>query len=152
MPSEFDKYAAKANELLHILAEDLQVTQDKAFRILRAVLHAIRRHLEIHESLQLLAQLPMMIKAVYVDQWHIGGEFKRIHHLNQFLDEVRACDKGLAGFDFGNDANAMKAVRAVFRSLQYYLSEGEFNDLLAVMPQDVKKFIADSIGKGRMAM
>jgi uncharacterized protein (DUF2267 family) len=90
MATDFDKYAAKGNEFLHMLADDLQVPTDKALRILRAVLHANRNHLDHGESLQLLSQLPMALKSVYVDQWHLSPGFKRIHHVKQFLDEIRA--------------------------------------------------------------
>jgi uncharacterized protein (DUF2267 family) len=152
MATEFDKYAAKGNEFLHMLANDLHIPDDKALRILRAVLHATRNHLAIGESLQVLSQLPMALKAVYVDQWHLSPEFKRIHHVKQFLDEIRACDKGLAGYDFGDDEAAKKAIKAVYRGLHYYLSDGEFDDMIAVMPAELKKLISDSIGKGSMAM
>jgi hypothetical protein len=40
----------------------------------------------------------------------------------------------------------------VYRGLHYYLSDGEFDDMIAVMPAELKKLISDSIGKGSMAM
>jgi hypothetical protein len=41
MATPFDKYAAKGKELLHLLAEDMQASNEKAFRILKAVLHVL---------------------------------------------------------------------------------------------------------------
>lgn len=152
MSTDFDKYANKGNELLKMLADDLQVPDHNACRILRAVLHAIRNHLTVEESLQMIAQLPMMVKALYVDQWHVPQHTKRIHHINQFLDEIRECDKEQAGYDFGNDESAAKAVKAVFRTLNYYISAGEFEDITAVLPAEIKDFINGSIGTGRMTL
>ncbi len=152
MATDFDKYADKGNELLKMLADDLQVPDHNACRILRAVLHAIRNHLTVEESLQMIAQLPMMVKALYVDQWHVPQHTKRIHHVNQFLDEIRECDKEQAGYDFGNDESAAKAVKAVFRTLNYYISAGEFEDITALLPAEIKDFIIGSIGTGRMAL
>lgn len=152
MSLDFEKYAAKGNEMVNMLAGDLQVPRDKAGRILRAVLHAIRNRLSIDESLQVIAQLPMALKAIYVDQWNPSKFIERIHHLSEFLDEVRQCDIGSAGYDFGNDASAKLAVKGVFRTLSYYLSAGEFEDMIAIFPTEMKEFVQSSIGIGRMAL
>lgn len=152
MTLDFNKYASKGNEMLKMLSEDLQIPRDKAGRILRAVLHGLRSHLNIEESLQVLSQLPMMLKAVYVDQWNPSQEFHRIHTMHEFIDEIRKEDGKTAGYDFGNDEQASKAISAVFRTLTYYLSEGEFEDMNAVLPASLKKFVNDSIGEGRKAL
>ena len=149
MSLDFEKYAAKGNELLNVLAEDLNVPRDKAGRILRSVLHVLRNHISIDESFQVLSQLPMALKGVYVDQWNPSEEYHRIHKLEEFFDEVRKEDKGLAGYDFGNNQKAKEAVSAVFKALTYYLSEGEVEDFIAMLPVELKKFIHDSIERGK---
>jgi uncharacterized protein (DUF2267 family) len=143
MATEFDKYAAKGNEFLNRLSEELEVTREKAFRILKSVLHATRDHLTHEESLNVLSQLPMAIKAVYVDQWE-SKEQQRIHHLEQFFDQVRKIDGGLAGYDFGNNERIEKAVKAVFKILQSYLSKGEFSNLTTQLPGELKHFINEA--------
>lgn len=150
MTTDFNKYAAKGNELLKVLAEDLEIPRGKAGRILRAVLHALRDHLSIEESLQVISQLPVALKGVYVDQWNMPQKNPRIHHVKQFLDEVRKYDAGLAGYDFGNDESAGRVVKAVFKTLNNYLSDGEFEDIIAVLPTEIKEFIRDSIGQNKI--
>lgn len=150
MATDFNKYAAKGNELLKILAEDLEIPPGKAGRILRSVLHALRNHLSIEESLQVISQLPVALKGVYVDQWNMPQKNPRIHHVKQFLDEIRKCDAGLAGYDFGNDESAGRVVKAVFKTLNNYLSDGEFEDIIAVLPAEIKEFIRDSIGQNKI--
>ncbi|MFI5185289.1 MAG: hypothetical protein ACHQF0_01040 [Chitinophagales bacterium] len=46
MSLDFEKSAAKGNEMLNMLAEDLKVPRDKAGRILRAVLYAMRSRIK----------------------------------------------------------------------------------------------------------
>lgn len=145
MATAFDIYAAKGNEILNKLADTLGVPGEKAFRVLRSVLHALRNHLNIDESLQLLAQLPMALKAVYVDQWQPDGKVPRIRHLKNFLDEVRKYDHELAGMDFGNDRSARTIVAKVFKVMSSYVSEGEMHDLIAVLPSELREFISNSI-------
>jgi uncharacterized protein (DUF2267 family) len=152
MSLDFNKYAAKGNEVVNMLSEDLKVPRDMAGRILRAVLHAVRNHLGIDESLQVISQLPMALKAVYVDGWNPSRSFHRIHHLAEFLDEIRNEDSKQAGYDFGNNQRAQEAVRAVFRTLNYFLSEGELADLAAVMPAEIGDFIKESTGEGKKVL
>lgn len=152
MATDFDKYAARGNEMLNALSEELHVPPEKSLRILRSVLHAIRDHLTVAESMQALSQLPMILKAVYVDQWNVSRQQPRIHHVSQFLDEIREHDKGMSGYDFGNNESAQKAVRTVLKVLSYYISEGEFQDLIAVMPEEIKKFMHDSLGYGKLVL
>jgi len=152
MSLDFDKYAAKGNEFLNMLAEDLKMPHDKAGRILRAVLHAMRNRISVDESFQVIAQLPMALKAVYVDQWDPWHSFRRIHQVEQFIDEVRRYDKATAAMDFGDDESAKLAIKAVFRTLNHYLSDGELRDIIAILPKDMKDFVSSSIGHGRMAL
>jgi len=72
-----------------------------------------------------------------------------IKHINDFLDEVRAEDGGQAVYDFGDNTKASAAVACVFKALNYFVSEGEMNDIMDVMPAELKKYIKESIaGKG----
>lgn len=144
MATPFDMYAAKANELLNRLSDTLGVSEDKAFRILRSVLHALRNHIPAEESLQVMSQLPMAVKSVYVDQWKSMEFTGRVRHLTHFLDEVREYDKELAGFDFGNDAATTKIVAKVFKTLSAYISPGEIQHLAGVLPTELRQFVTDS--------
>lgn len=149
MSLNFEKYASKGNEFVHLVAEDLEVSRNKAGRIIRAVLHALRNRLSHEDSFHLMAQLPMVFKGVYVDGWKFDKIYKRITHLSDFLDEVRQEDGGLAGYDFGNDIKAKQAVTAVFKGVNFLISEGEMNNIILVMPPQLKKFIKEVIaGEG----
>lgn len=149
MSLDFEKYAAKGHEFVKLVATDLAVPRERAGRIIRAVLHSLRNRLSHEESFQLMAQLPMILKGVYVDGWQFDKEFNRISHLEEFFDEVRKEDRGLAGYDFGNNEAATMAIAAVFKALNYFVSEGEMNDIMDVMPSEIKEFIRESIaGEG----
>ena len=149
MSLDFEKNAVKGNEFVRLVVEELEVPRDKAGRIIRAVFHALRNRLSHEESFQLLAQLPMSLKGVYVDGWRFDKVFNRISYINDFLDEVRLEDGGLAGYDFDNNSKAEVAVASVFKALNYFVSEEEMNDILDVMPSALKQFIKEKIeGKG----
>jgi uncharacterized protein (DUF2267 family) len=138
---DFDSYATKGLELLNTLADDMKIPRDKAGRILRAVLYAIRSRISLDESLQVIAQLPMALKAIYVDQWDPWHSFHRIQRLDEFVKDVRRPDKGTRDNDIPSDDHARLAIGAVFRTFNHHLSPGEFRNIAAVLPRAVKDFV-----------
>jgi len=75
-----------------------------------------------------------------------------LHVPLDFFNEVCLYDKSMALQDFDNYAAVENSVKAVFRTLNYYLSNGAFEDIIAVMPTEIKKLIENSIGKNRMVL
>ena len=141
MSLDFLEYAAKGNAYVNRVAETLQVQRDQAARIVRSVLHALRNRLSHEESFQLLAQLPMALKAVYVDGWKHSDSYLRIRRPEEFLDEIRKEDDGVAGYDFGNDQRAALATAAVLNILFESISEGEARSILNTLPESLKIWI-----------
>ncbi len=135
MSLDFMQYAAKGNAFVNQVSDELNVPRDQAGRVIRSVLHALRNRLSLDESFQLLAQLPMALKAVYVDGWKPGGEYIRLRHIDDFLDEIRKEDSNLAGHDLGNDQRALKTVSVVFQVLHDSISEGGFEGLVHTLPE-----------------
>jgi uncharacterized protein (DUF2267 family) len=149
MSIDFDKYASEGREFVKLVADELTVTQVKAGRIIRAVFHALRNWLSHEESFQLLAQLPVSLKGVYVDGWRFDKDNNRISHLANFLEEVKQEDNRLSGYDFGDKSNASVAVAVVFKTLNYIVSEDEMNGIINIIPDPLKAFLKENIdGKG----
>jgi len=152
MPLDFEKYAAKGNEFVRLVAEELKVPRDMAGRIIYSVLHALRNRLSHEESFQLIAQLPMALKGVYVDGWNFSKDFNRIKHVEDFLDEVRKEDGDRAGYDFGNNTKARVTIAAIFKALNYFVSDGEMNDIIDVLPEEIKEFTRKSLASSETTM
>ena len=146
MSLDFDKFAAKGNKFLKDLAKELGHPKDraKAGRKLRAVLYATRDQLTMEESLQLLAQLPMFLKAIYVEQWKSGKRKNKIKHVEEFIDVIKQYDFKTASHDFTNDDEIENAAVVVFLCLRQYISLGEMEDIKAVLPKELK-FLARNI-------
>jgi uncharacterized protein (DUF2267 family) len=138
---DFAKYASKGNEIINKISSQATIPENKAGRILRASLHALRNRISIDESFHLLAQLPLVLKGIYVDGWRPNQPFERIKHMQDFLDEVRAMDTGNAAYDFGNDEKAKQLIGVVFQVMQEYISEGEFEDVLGHLPPEIRSFM-----------
>ncbi len=137
----FEKYAEKGNLFIKELAQELGCPDDKkkAGRILKAVLKALRNRLSHEESMHLLAQLPMCIKAVYVDGWKLSQTPEKIKNVSEFIEEVMRYDVPRAQQDFANKDEAIRAVKAVFKVIKNHISDGESQDVEAELPKQLKE-------------
>jgi uncharacterized protein (DUF2267 family) len=134
---EFEKYAMKGNEFLNRLQENLETTdRAHAARILRSTLRVLRNHLMVEESLQLISQLPMAIKGVYVDGWR-AGDHKKIKSMDDLLVEIVNEEKTDVFRDFTDRDGIVNAVRAVIMTLREYVSDEEIDQALATLPRKI---------------
>jgi uncharacterized protein (DUF2267 family) len=141
MALNFNKQSNEGNAFLKQLSIELECPGDlhKTGRMLRTVLHVMRDMLIVNESLQLLAQLPMFLKAVYVENWKLIPPNKKVHNYKDFMNalidtNIRSED------DFKTDAEIEFAVKKVINALMNYVSEGEMEDVRAEVPKDLKGF------------
>lgn len=93
----FEKYVQESNEFLKEVANELNNGGDTnhAYRVLRTVFHTLREILTTEESLHMIAQLPMLLKAVYVEGWKPATK-KKPRSMGEFLECLRANDKQAA--------------------------------------------------------
>lgn len=142
---EFEKYAMKGNEFIHRLGSNLG-SNDRAHaaRILRSTFRVLRNHLTFEESLQLLSQLPMVIKSVYVDGW-TKGQHKKIKTVDDFLIEIIKEDGDAVLVDFWSKEEMLDSVRAVIDTMRLYVSAGEMDQALATLPIPIQAIFYDSL-------
>ena len=78
------------NELMAAVAWD---DKHRAYRLLRATLHALRDRLSAHEAVQFGAQLPMLIRGLYYDGWHMRDVTSSERTKSEFLSHIEAAFK-----------------------------------------------------------
>jgi uncharacterized protein (DUF2267 family) len=145
MQTPFNKYLTQGNQILSELADELDIPKDKArvLHILKAVLHGIRNRISPEESSQFMAQLPMLLKAIYVDGWQIGKLQKRVSTFEEFIDDIYDLSGGYKGLAFDDRMEVEKSISVVLKVLKQYISEGEFNDVLAFMSPKLRAALLD---------
>jgi uncharacterized protein (DUF2267 family) len=141
---DFNKYAAKGNEFLHLLEDNLG-SNDRAHaaRILRSTFRVLRNHLSFEESLQLLSQLPMAIKSVYVDGWTKAAH-KRINTVDDLIIEMIQEEGNTAWRDFSSKSEIIDCVRAVVDTMRLYVSTEEMDQALATLPARLRQLFEAS--------
>lgn len=146
MPFNFNKHAAKGNKFLKDLASELGGNQDtkKVSKVLSASFSALRNHLTLEESFQLLAQLPLALKGVYVHNWSPQKKRDISRKKNDFIMEYLTYKDRYSMHSVADMENGAKEIRAVFRTLKKYVSAGEFKNMESVLPSQLKKLLRES--------
>lgn len=138
MAFTFERYVEKSDAFLKEVAEALgdPNDMDKAYRVFRAVTHAIRDNITPEENLHLISQLPMMIKAIYIDNWKITDD--NIRHRDAFIARVQQYNTTNNQRDLHTPDQTGDAIQKVFGILKKHVSKGEIEDVLSMMPKEVQ--------------
>ena len=147
MALDFNKYAQEGNQFLNHLANKLGHPKEKGQTsiILKAVLHTLRDRLTVSESFDLMAQLPMFLKAVYVDNWKYTERPKRLKNIDEFKEEVKKEQEQLGETQFNWEMPTSDIIKKVFGVISSnYLSEGELKDIMAQLPEEMEEVIRES--------
>jgi uncharacterized protein (DUF2267 family) len=125
----------KTNEWLSDLAAELgDIDREDAWRILRAYLHVLRDELTVDEAAQLAAQLPLVLRGAFYEGFDPGNQGK-VRHGDEFLSRFAQLAQR------PDTVEAVRAVEAATRVLQRHITGGEWGDVLAQLPSDVRKVL-----------
>jgi uncharacterized protein (DUF2267 family) len=131
--STFDETVHLSNHWLNELMRAVNWDDKyRAYRLLRSTLHALRDRLPAHEAVELGAQLPMLIRGLYYDGWHLRDAPLRERTKEAFLDHVEAV------FKQDPNENTEDLVREVFKLLAGKISKGEIEDVMQALPGRVR--------------
>jgi uncharacterized protein (DUF2267 family) len=138
----FEKYAENGNRFINEVADELDIDDGiQALRISKAVLHAVRDRLPASDAVQFAQGLPMMIKAIYFDQYDISKTPVLIHDDLEFLEFIREKNRFGAISDFKSPRDVMDALRAVFRVLENNMDYGQVAQIVKLLPRDIRYMI-----------
>jgi uncharacterized protein (DUF2267 family) len=146
MALNFNQFAKEGNSFLKEYAKKINMPDDtdKAGRILSSILHGLRGVITIEESLQLIAQFPMFLKAVYVNKWTTRKK-RKVKNMTDFIDLIRELNGVTSLNDFESDEVAENYINATFMLLRKYVSLGELEDLRTVLPKDLKSIVYQNV-------
>ncbi|MCC6888306.1 MAG: DUF2267 domain-containing protein [Hyphomicrobiales bacterium] len=129
----FDKTLQTTNTWLNEIADVLGPDRQVAWHALGAVLHALRDRLTLGLAAHLGAQLPLLVRGLYYDQWHAGDPaLLKVRSADEFLQHV---GNGLAGV---RPVNARNATEAVFRVLNHHVDPGQIANVREALPEEIR--------------
>jgi uncharacterized protein (DUF2267 family) len=116
------------NDITEVIGPDKQV----AWHVLGAVLRTLRDRVPLQVAAHLGAELPLLVRGLYYDQWHTSDQPERYRTLDEFLGRVAE--------QFGpiRPIEPAEATRAVFTILSRYIPEGQIRKVREALPEGVR--------------
>lgn len=147
MALNFNQYATEGNTFLKAYAKEIGLPDnpERAGRILMSILHGLRSLISFEESLQFIAQLPMFLKAVYVNGWSVKANREKVKNVEGFIDLIRSIDGKTSLDDFESYEIAEDYIHSTFLMLRQYVSAGEMEDIRGELPKALKGMIFNHI-------
>jgi uncharacterized protein (DUF2267 family) len=142
----FDTTVQESNLWLKDVMERIGTyDRHRAYSTLRAVLHALRDRLGPANASHLGAQLPMLLRGLYYEGWHMTGTPSKERHEIEFLEhvaqELRQADA----------IEVERGVCAVFDVLSKRIDLGEVIKLVGILPRELRQlwpaFIREALAK-----
>jgi uncharacterized protein (DUF2267 family) len=146
MGLQFQKHAQNAEAFINELASHLRQPGDseRACRVLKAVLHTLRDQIPPAESMQMIAQLPLILRAIYIEGWRITGKPRKVRQYHEFIEEVMSQRRGILAGDLASKSETKDAIFIVLGMIKEKVSAGEINDLISTLPNQLKPFLEEA--------
>lgn len=130
--------------LTHVWINDLNDRlcwndKSRTYRLLKAVMHALRDWLEVDESANLAAQLPGLLRGAYYEQWRPSTTPVKKRDRSAFLNHVEQA------FKRDPIENTAESVAQVFALLADKISYGEIEDVWHALPADIREMWPQSL-------
>jgi len=140
----FDKTLQTTHIWLDEISEDLATDRHTAWHVLGAVIRSLRDRLPPGLSAHLSAELPLLVRGSYFDQWRPGQENLKMRSLAEFLERV---SDGLAG---AKPIGSVDAVRSVFAVLERHLDRGQAEKVRQALPEEIRALWPDGEATRRL--
>lgn len=124
--------------------------REKALAGFRATLHALRDVMPLYEILDLGAQLPIIVRGLFFENWRYNPTPLRLKTISQFYALVRE-KLGMRNPNFSNE-EIRKMTRTSLCILSRNVSAGEMRDVRGVLKKRLRALIDEPIREpvGRM--
>lgn len=128
----FDKTLQTTNIWLNEISERLGPDRQLAWKVLSTVLHKLRDRLPVDLAAHLGAQLPLLVRGAYYDQYEPARQPIDCDTPEEFVAEV---NEWLAD---GRPVDPEEAIRAVFAVLDHHLTPGILTKVRAALPKGMR--------------
>ena len=128
----FDRTLQTTNIWLNEIMDRIGPDRQAAWKVLSTVLHKLRDRLPVELAAHLGAQLPLLVRGVYYDQFEPAQMPSECRAPEEFVDEVGECLTEIRAVD------PEEAIAAVLGVLNRHLSEGQVAKVRSALPKGLR--------------
>jgi uncharacterized protein (DUF2267 family) len=140
----FDKFVHEAHDYFNDLAAELGHPEEKKRTVIlwKAVMHTLRDRMHMSESFDLISQLPLILKSMYVEEWkYQEGPIQQFDTIDGMKEAVKALQEQYGETQFSWEKHTDELFSITLDSLKRYFSEGQMDHIRAQMPQEIKELV-----------
>jgi uncharacterized protein (DUF2267 family) len=134
----WDRTLQTTNIWLDEIMEEVGPDRQTAWHALGAVLRALRDRLPLELAVHLGAQLPLLVRGIYYEQWHVGGHNTPPRTFDGFLEIVQA------NLGRGRALSPATATTAVFRTVVRHVDGGQVEKVLGALPSGIRQALREA--------
>jgi len=117
-------------------------TEDRrmAYRVTRSWLHTLRDRLPVPIAAHIAAQLPELLRGVFYEGWNpskVPIKYDRDEYIARFARDAQL-----------HHTEVQRAGRLVTSAMQRHISAGAINEVLGVLPADIRSMVAATDAAG----
>ncbi len=128
----FDRTLHATHIWLDEIMDSIGPDRALAWKVLSAVLHKLRDRLPLELAAHLGAQLPLLVRGVYYDQFDPAKMPANWHTADEFMQEVAA------QLTDARTVGARDAIDAVFGVLDRHISTGQVDKVYRALPKGIR--------------
>src|SRR3954454_1515279 len=128
----FDRTIHLTNVWLDEIMETLPRDKQLAWHVLGAVLRTIRDRVPLNLAAHLGAQLPLLVRGAYYDQWRPSDNPQNWRSSEDLLSRISVQLGSVRPVD------AADAAQAVFRVLNHHVDPNQIEKIRHALPEDVR--------------
>jgi uncharacterized protein (DUF2267 family) len=129
-----DKTLQTTNLWLDDIMQEIGPDRHVAWKVLSVVLHKLRDRLPVELAAHLGAQLPLLVRGVYYDQYQPSRQPTDWKRMDGFAEEVGRWLSDIRPVD------PRAAIGAVLRVLSHHLPDGQVVKVRNALPHEVQTF------------
>jgi len=130
----FDKTLQTTNIWLNEIMAELGPDRQVAWKVLSTVLHKLRDRLPVEAAAHLGAQLPLLVRGAYYDQYAPARQPVECDRMEDFTAEVAEWLSDIRPVD------PEAAIAAVFATLSRHVDAGQTAKVRDILPKPLRSF------------
>jgi uncharacterized protein (DUF2267 family) len=130
----FDRTIHVTNKWLDEMMETLPRDRHVAWHVLGAVLRTVRDRVPVNLAAHLGAQLPLLVRGTYFDQWRPSETPQNWRSAEEFFARI---SQHLSSTK--QTVDPIDAARAVFRTLNHHLDPNQIEKVRHALPDEVRQ-------------
>lgn len=129
----FDKTLQTTHIWLDEITDTVGPDRNAAWHILGAVLRTLRDRLPLGLAAHLGAQLPLVVRGAYYDQFRPGHAPEKFHTFDEFVERVGDESRGVRSVD------VRAATLCVFAMLDRHITPEQLDKVRRALPESVRR-------------